>query len=160
MEADEGMNCYIATVRLNDERYMVYSEVRLHLEQQTLNCPCCGEENHVIVQQLQYQIRRMERTDEEVAPALYLEGMVAGIYDRELFAYVLASENITLPVIASREREGLDRIFLRTGQDVLIAGHLEKRRMEESVQCGNCGKKIGYWKDAFFVLENKGKILM
>lgn len=153
------MNCLIKTLQLESGWYTVYAHPRQRWQMKKCRCPQCGETWQILVPQLKYRIYRIETADRYYPPAWYLSGQVLSIQDGNAFLYLLGGEQIRIPVVADWNQEGMDRIFIREGMSMCVSGQLEKKKVCSKKICSFCGKKLSYWTEQYFLVEQKRKIL-
>lgn len=152
------MNCLIRTLSLKGSWYTIYVQPTQKWQLKRIRCPDCGEVQKILVSQMKYRLRNMQRVDRYYPPTWYLSGKVLSIRDQDNFFYILGGDHVCVPVAAPKELEGMDRIFIRKGYRMCVSGQMEKKKVCSSVTCKKCGKKNNYWTDQYFMMEQNRKI--
>lgn len=153
------MNCLIKTLQLEGGWYTVYAHPRQRWQMKKCRCPQCGETWQILVPQLKYRIYRIETADRYYPPAWYLSGQVLSIQDGNAFLYLLGGEP-DQDSCRGRLESGGNGPDIYPGRNVYVcqwtAG--EEKVCSKKI-CSSCGKKLSYWTEQYFLVEQKRKIL-
>lgn len=137
---------------------MIYLELRIQNEVRSVICPRCGHMTQIDNKVLKYRIKKIEHVENEADSVLYLTGQIKEVYDQGIFSYVLLDGETYYPVIASKRKEALNRIFLRPGYQINVSGKLKKHNVKKCILCEQCARKIYYCDNFYFVLENQSRL--
>ena len=128
-----------------------------------IKCPECGTTFYIYIPHFYYQENNSDKKEQielTESDTIYLSGKVKKIEDSDNFTYTVRSNKYDFHISPVKEREFMDRIFLRNGQNVILSGTLNPMVKGKVYTCPYCGHVEQQEYERLDIVEKHAKILL
>lgn len=151
------LNAYIYYKTINQERYQYYSSIYVKKKKKKIICPTC--KNCIIVMCHYLETKDIEKRKCKTGQnCIYIEGTIDKIFDDNTFMYNIVNNESSF--LISPIKEGISRIFIRSGMRMIIAGKLFFKIIKKTKRCPFCNSVLHYNDKIYGIKENISKIIL